>query len=174
MDALNKATPCKVQCRMLTATDLREVLRIERASTNCPWTSGQFYGRKPTPDRPVVVALHDGAITGFLVYSRRPNFLQLEKLAVAPELRRLQIGTMILAGLQACLRISGPTWIQTEVGERNLAAQLFLRSRGFKAMAFMPEAVIDYDRAGQPVHEGAISFRYRFNPENPVVVRIAE
>lgn len=171
-NTLTPTTPCSVEFRKLDAGDLAEVLAIERASYQPAWTSGQFYSHKPPVDRYICVAIHEGVLTGYLAMSKRPNFLQIERLAVAPQFRRLRIGANIVTALKACLNPRGPSWIQTEVRETNLAAQLFLRSCGFVATAYLPEAVIDIDEHEAPVIDGAIVFRYRY--EKPISIRIAE
>jgi ribosomal-protein-alanine N-acetyltransferase len=117
--------------------DLGKVLEIERRGPGPHWTRKDFLPVFHAADTDGWVAEADGRIVGFVVFqvhnaggSRR---VVLRHLAVAPYWRRSGVGRAMLERLDEKLRAAGDR-IQATVEESNLAAQLFLRAGGYKAV----------------------------------------
>jgi [ribosomal protein S18]-alanine N-acetyltransferase len=120
-----------IQPRWLLRRDLPDVLAIERASFTAPWNECQFDGLLRRTECFGLVAETGDGVCGYLIGAIDPEQLQLLNLAVTPRWRRHGIGSRLLSALAE--RLATPRRLITVVSERNLAAHLFLRARGFRA-----------------------------------------
>jgi ribosomal protein S18 acetylase RimI-like enzyme len=82
-----------------------------------------------------LVATAEGQLIGFAIYQLQRPFSEviLQHLAVLPTWRRQGVGTLLLEAVRAKLA-QGYDRVTALVSETNLAAQLFLRDRGFQAV----------------------------------------
>jgi ribosomal-protein-alanine N-acetyltransferase len=71
---------------------------------------------------------------GFMVYQLSASHIELLRLGVHAEHRRMGVGTRMIQRLAGKIVHSKRDHIACEVAERNVAAQLFLRNSGFKAL----------------------------------------
>ncbi len=127
----------QVDIRWMTPADLREVWQIEQASFEFPWTVEDFRRVIRQQNCIGLVAETCNQICGFVLYEIEPDQLHVLNLAVAPEQRRRGIGGALLKKLFSKLSPSGRQRIRLEVRETNLAAQLFFRSLGFRAVSIL-------------------------------------
>lgn len=129
------ATWERVGChtRWLCRSDLPEVLAIERASFDCPWTEAGFLGVLGCRSCIGIVAERGGRVVGYAVYRLYRRRFEILNLAVAPDVRRRGVGSALLLSLAAKLYGTPRQALGLNVGERNLPAQLFLRAVGFRA-----------------------------------------
>jgi ribosomal protein S18 acetylase RimI-like enzyme len=81
-------------------------------------------------------------LAGFLLYAVHVEevAVTLVALHVAPAERRRGIGSALLTELGKRLQAAGMARVHAFVGERDLAAQLFLRANGFRAVRVLPAA----------------------------------
>lgn len=109
------------------------VLRIERQSFEHPWDEFDFTATLRNLNAVGVVSEMYGAVVGYAMTSSYDEHIHLESLAVDPALRRLGIGSELVASIKARLSQQTRRRICTSVREKNLDAQLFLRECGFIA-----------------------------------------
>lgn len=81
-------------------------------------------------------------LVGFLLYAIHVEEVALTLVAiyVTSAQRRRGIGSALLAVLGQQLQAAGAAGVHALVGERDLAAQLFLRANGFRAVRVLPAA----------------------------------
>lgn len=119
--------------RWLVKRDIPEVLEIERAAFSEPWNEDDF--RRVLRQRNVIgmVAEYQERIVGYMIYTLESDDLRLSNFVVHPDYRRCRVGHQMVCRLKAKLDGHRRRKITLTVGERNLTAQLFFRSQGFKA-----------------------------------------
>jgi ribosomal-protein-alanine N-acetyltransferase len=84
-----------------------------------------------------MVAEHEEQIVGFMIYELNRNLLHVMNFAVRADFRRRGLGSQMLDKLISKLSQQRRTRITLEVRESNLAAQLFFRRSGFKAVSVL-------------------------------------
>lgn len=153
-----KATAQAFEIRPLAAEHLHQVVTLERQCFEFPWRFRDFYSMLTVLRGRGVVALAAGKMVGYAIYSPLEGgwgFAQLDNLAVAPTWRRQGVGSALV---KEAVRRAGLCWDAVEltalVRERNLSAQLFLRSSGFTATQVLRGV---YNQTG----EDAYLFRLR-------------
>ena len=116
-----------VQIRWLIRRDMQEVLRIESASFEFPWTDEDFLCCLRQRNCIGMVAEHDHKIVGFMIYELHKNRLHLLNFAVSPDVRRTGVGRAMMEKLAGKLSVERRNRIMLEVRETNLEAQLFFK-----------------------------------------------
>ena len=124
----------KVQIRWLIRRDMPEVLEIERASFEQPWTEEDFLGHLRQRNCIGMVAEHNQRIVGFMIYELHKARLQLLNFATGVDFRRLGVGLQMVAKLVDKLSQQRRQEILLEVRESNLQAQLFFKAQDFRAV----------------------------------------
>lgn len=119
-----------VSVRVIARCDLMRVLNIEAYSTN-PWSAEViedlvFRGRAVAN-----VALLGSNVVGWCAYSTHDRHIELHRVAVALECRRLGIGRKLT--VRVMNKVS-ERWrqVRCEVPEEQVGPQCFLRSLGFR------------------------------------------
>lgn len=129
--------------RWLLRRDMPEVLAIERASFEFPWREADFIFHLRHTATIAHVALEyppdDSAtapdrVFGFMVYELLPRSIHLLNIAVCPTTRRRAVGRALLDKLAAKLSPQRRVCLTADVREQNLAAQLFFRACGWRAV----------------------------------------
>jgi ribosomal-protein-alanine N-acetyltransferase len=110
-----------------------------------------------------MVAEHEDHVVGFMIYELHRTRLHLLNFAVAEGHRRRRAGTQMLSKLVAKLSSQRRTRIALEVRETNLAAQLFFRGMGFRAVSVLRDFYDD-------TTEDAYLMQYRYRPEQTEVI----
>lgn len=80
-----------------------------------------------------MVAEHKDRMHGFFFYQLYPRYIEVLQLRVLPQQQRRGVGKACIAKLVTKLHAHKRNGILVHVHERNLGAQLFLRSCAFKA-----------------------------------------
>lgn len=124
----------RVHIRWMIRRDMPEVLGIEEASFDNPWSEEDFLRCLRQRNCIGMVAEHGERIAGFMVYELHKNRLHVLDFAVMPEYRRKGIGLQMIAKLLAKLSSHRRTKVTLEIRETNLAAQIFFSRQGFKAL----------------------------------------
>lgn len=125
--------------RWMLRHDLEAVLAIERASFEFPWTEQEFVGRLRRRNTiGLVVEARDHAgherVVGYLLYELHAGRFRVVNVAVDPAARRRGLGRQLLQKLIGKLDPRGRRCVRLEVRETNVAAQLFFRALGFRAV----------------------------------------
>jgi [ribosomal protein S18]-alanine N-acetyltransferase len=123
----------RVHIRWMIRRDMPEVLRSEQTSFDYSWTEDDFLRCLRQRNCIGMVAEHDDRVVGFMIYELHKTKLHVLNFAVAPEWRRLGIGTQMVMKLVGKLSSHRRTKITLAVRESNLMAQLFFRTQAFKA-----------------------------------------
>lgn len=142
-----------VYVRWLIPRDLPEILAIEERAFDFPWLEEEFVRCLRQRNCIGLAAEHEGMVVGFVVYELHKSKLHVLNFVVDDEFRLSQVGTQMIDKLIGKLSYSGRTSISLEVSEKNLGAQLFFRSVGFRAVSVLK------DFYGQPF-EDAYLFKY--------------
>lgn len=160
---LNKTPEQNPQIRWLIRSDMPEVMEIENRCFANPWTEREFMSC--LKHRNVIGTVYDsdrGFIHGFMIYELHQTMLRLLNIAVAPEVQRTGVGSKMVNRLIEKLSQQRRYEIQTEVPERNITAQCFFASAGFKAISILK-------RQCAKTKEDLYLFRYAV-PQQPVAV----
>ena len=146
----------RVHIRWMIRRDMPEVLAIEAGSFEFPWLEEDFIRCLRQRNCIGMVAEHDDRVVGFMIYELNKNRIQVLNFAVADEYRRRGVGTQMVAKLIGKLSAQRRTRIGLEVRETNLAAQLFFRQTGFRAVSVLRNFYED-----TPEDAYAMQFRFR-------------
>ena len=124
----------KVHIRWMIRRDMPEVLQTEQESFDYSWTEEDFLRCLRQRNCIGMVAEHQEKVVGFMIYELHKNKLHILNFAVTPALRRQGVGAQMVQKLIGKLSSHRRTRITLAVRETNLAAQLFFRSQGFRAV----------------------------------------
>ena len=117
-----------------------DMLAIERASFEFPWAEHDFIvelSHRNVIGMSAVAADDESRMLGFMIYELFRDRLVVRNFAVHPEHRRRGVGTAMVDKLASKLSPHRRDHIELHVRETNLAAQLFFRSRGFRAVSLV-------------------------------------
>ena len=144
----------RVHIRWMIRRDMPEVLQTEQDSFEYSWTEEDFLRCLRQRNCIGMVAEQGEKVVGFMIYELYKQKLHILNFAVHPAYRRLHVGSQMVAKLISKLSSHRRTRITLEVRETNLAAQLFFRLQGFKAVRVLRKY---YEDSG----EDAFLMQYR-------------
>ena len=144
-----------VHIRWMIRRDMPEVLAIEEAAFEFPWSEEDFIRCLRQRNCIGMVAEHNERIVGFMVYELHKNRLHILNFAVHEQMRRRGIGTQMIRKLVTKLLPQRRNRILLEIRETNLAAQLFFREAGFRAISLLRDFYED-------TTEDAYLMQYRY------------
>jgi [ribosomal protein S18]-alanine N-acetyltransferase len=153
----------RVHIRWMIRRDMPEVQEIERSSFEFPWAEEDFIRCLRQRNCIGMVAEHDDRVVGFMVYELHKNRIHVLNFAVAEDQRRSGVGSQMIAKLIAKLSAQRRTRVVLEVRETNLAAQLFFRENGFRAVSVLRAYYDD-------TPEDAYMMQYRYRAERPAEI----
>lgn len=139
------------QIRWLIRRDMPEVLAIEAEAFEYVWTEEDFLcclrERNCIGMVATVGAGADpkdfGTTVGFMIYELHRERLRLLNFAVARDWQRMGVGTAMARRLIDKLTQQRRREIRLEVRETNLAAQLFFKAMGFRALGVLKDRYDD-------------------------------
>ncbi|MEM6363292.1 MAG: ribosomal protein S18-alanine N-acetyltransferase [Planctomycetota bacterium] len=140
----------------MTRRHMPAVLGIETQAFQFAWTEEDFIRCLRQRNCIGMVAEVDDQVVGFMIYELHKNRLHILNFAVAPDARRQGVGLAMVGKLLGKLSHERRNRIMLEVRETNLAAQLFFKSIGFKAISVLRDFYEDSD-------EDAYLMEYRHN-----------
>ena len=126
-----------VWIRWMIRRDMMEVLEIETSCFEFPWTEQDFIRCLRQRNCIGMIAEFDDRVVGFMVYELHKEQIHILNFAVHPDFQRLGIASQLVNRLLSKLSFQRRKRLMLEVRETNLAMQLFLRARGFKAINVM-------------------------------------
>jgi ribosomal-protein-alanine N-acetyltransferase len=127
----------RVHIRWMIRRDMPEILDIEDRSFEFPWSEEDFIRCLRQRNCIGMIAECDDRVVGFMIYELHKNRLHILNFAVHPTFRHLGVGTQMAQKLIGKLSHQRRTRILLEVRETNLAAQLFFRDAGFRAISVL-------------------------------------
>lgn len=156
-----------VHIRWMIRRDMPEVLEIEERSFEFAWTEEDFIRCLRQRNCIGMVAEHDERVVGFMIYELHKNRLHILNFAVHPEFRRRGVAGSMIRKLIGKLSPQRRNRILLEIRETNLAAQLFFREAGFRAISVLREFYED-------TPEDAYLMQYRYRPSDVELEEVGE
>ena len=153
----------RVHIRWMIRRDMREVLAIEGENFEFPWLEDDFVRCLRQRNCIGMVAEHEDRVVGSMIYELQKTRIHVLNFAVADDYQRRGVGSQMLAKLVAKLSTQRRSRIVLEVRETNLAAQLFFRENGFRAVSVLRSYYSD-------TPEDAYLMQYRYRAEQRAVV----
>ncbi len=132
-----KEIKTQVHIRWMIRGDTPAVLNIEAASFENPWSEDTLIRTLRNRNTIGMVAELADEVVGVMIYELHKNRLHLINFAVAPHVRRQGIGSTMIEKLVSKLSHDRRNRIMLEVRESNLAALLFFKSQGFRAIKIL-------------------------------------
>lgn len=128
-----------VDIRCMTRPHIPQVLATEQESFESPWLEEDFIRCLRQRNCIGRVAEHQDRVVGFMVYELQKNRIHVLNFAVAADFRRKGVGRQMVNNLISKLvtRKTRRNRVVLEVTETNLAAQLFFREFGFRAISVL-------------------------------------
>lgn len=137
----------RVRIRWTVRSDMPEVLAIERASFERPWSEEQYLTALRNRDQIGMVAESGERIIGSMLYGLSKTSIEVLNLAVHPDHRHRYVGAQMIEKLKGKLNPARRTRLIVRVRETSLPAHLFLKASGFRAEAVQREAYGDTGEA---------------------------
>ncbi|HEX3872486.1 MAG TPA: ribosomal protein S18-alanine N-acetyltransferase, partial [Pirellulales bacterium] len=132
------------------------------SSFEFPWSEDEFIRCLRQRNCVGMVAELDDKVVGFMVYELHKTRLHVLNFCVSPAHRRCGVGSRMIQKLVGKLSTQRRTRIMLEVRETNLAAQLFFRAQGFRAVNVLHDFYED-------TTEDAYLMQYRYRVGEPSV-----
>jgi ribosomal-protein-alanine N-acetyltransferase len=123
----------RISIRWAVRRDAQEILAIENATSNHPWSEGDFLRELQKRNVIGMVAEDGDRIVGFMVYELRRRSIRILSFAACPTFSRQGVGTQMIAKLIGKLSQERRSTLALYVRETNLAGQLFFQKLGFLA-----------------------------------------
>ncbi len=156
MTSASKSSPT-LHIRWMIRRDMTEVLFIENESFEFPWSEEDFIRCLRQRNCIGMIAEVDDQVAGFMIYELHKTRLHLLNFSVAARWRRQGVATQMAGKLISKLSQQRRRRITLEVRETNLAAQLFFRDCGFRAVSVLRDYYDD-------TPEDAYVMQYRYQP----------
>lgn len=155
----------RVHIRWMIRRDMPEVLDIESDSFEFPWSEDDFIRCLRQRNCIGMVADLDDQVVGFMIYELQKTRLHILNFAVSSAYRHRGVGNRMVEKLVGKLSDQRRSRILLEVRETNLAAQLFFRSQGFRAVSVLRDF---YEDTTEDAY--LMQYRYRSNEVEDMVL----
>jgi len=161
----------RVHIRWMIRRDMPEVLDIESSSFEFPWLEDDFIRCLRQRNCIGMVAEHNDNVVGFMIYELHKTRLHILNFAVGDAYRGQGVGRQMTSKLVSKLSQQRRSRIVLEVRETNLAAQLFFKNQGFRAVTVLRDY---YDDTPEDAY--IMQYRCRENTaesDSPQIRRLA-
>jgi ribosomal-protein-alanine N-acetyltransferase len=115
----------------MTTADIEDVISIERASFQFPWSTRFFLDELKVDCARSILAEVDGRIVGYVLFWMMSEEVDIHNIAVHPNFRRHGIGRLLLEQVVAAARRQEFLRVTLDVRRSNSGAQNLYRSFGF-------------------------------------------
>lgn len=115
----------------MTAADIENVIAIERASFQFPWSTRFFLDELQVDCARSILAEVEGRIVGYVLFWFLPEEVDIHNIAVHPDFRRQGIGRLLLEQVVDSARRQERLRVTLDVRFSNAPAQNLYRSFGF-------------------------------------------
>jgi ribosomal-protein-alanine N-acetyltransferase len=129
----------QIHVRWMIRRDMAEVLEIEQEAFEFPWSDEDFTRCMRQRNCIGMVAEMADSVVAFMIYELHRSRLHVLNFAVRRSHRRLGIGAQMMEKLVGKLTPERRNRIVLEVRERNLPAQLFFRTLGYRAISVLKD-----------------------------------
>ena len=113
--------------------DFAQVLAIEQACFEFPWTEQEFLQCLRQPNSLGMVAEYEGRVIGFVIYETPKNRIFITNIATVPEFQRRGVARQIIHKLVTKMIYQQRHKIAIEIRETNIPGLLCFRALGFRA-----------------------------------------
>ena len=137
--ATSEEARLQIHVRWMIRRDMPEVLQIEQEAFEFPWSDEDFTRCMRQRNCIGMVAEMADSVVAFMIYELHRSRLHVLNFAVRRSHRRLGVGSQMMDKLFAKLSPERRGRIVLEVRERNLPAQLFFRSLGYRAISVLKD-----------------------------------
>jgi [ribosomal protein S18]-alanine N-acetyltransferase len=161
-------SPSTCNIRWMIRRDMDEVLDIENQTFEFPWLDEDFLRVLRQRNCIGMVAEHECRVAGFMIYELHKTCIRVLNFSVAPDYQRRGVGSQMVAKLIAEFSTQRRSRIVLEVRETNLAAQLFFRENGFRAVSVLRSF---YEDAPEDAY--LMQYRFRWNERFPGSDKVA-
>lgn len=129
----------KVQCRIqnMECSNLKEVMAIELAAYEFPWTMSMFESSLSSSDECWLLCL-ENTIIGYAIVSYVLDEAHILNICISPKYEGFGYGRILLRELIVKARINGSLWFFLEVRSSNLRAVSLYFSEGFNEVGLRP------------------------------------
>lgn len=136
--SLKKTSNVGNQIRWLIRRDMDEVLQIDRSAfKDQAWTEDDYVALLRQRNAIGTVCESECMILGVMVYDLHKHGLVIRRFAVHGNHLRVGTGTSMVNRLKDKLDQQRRSWIEIDVPEEMLTAQLFFRQCGFEFVEFV-------------------------------------
>jgi len=115
----------------MTGADIENVIAIERASFQFPWSTRFFLDELQVDCARSILAEVEGRIVGYVLFWFLPEEVDIHNIAVHPDFRRQGIGRLLLEQAVDAARRQERLRVTLDVRFSNAPAQNLYRSFGF-------------------------------------------
>lgn len=115
----------------MTSADIENVIAIERASFQFPWSTRFFLDELKVDCARSILAEMEGRIVGYVLFWFLTEEVDIHNIAVHPDFRRQGIGRLLLEQVVAAARCQDRLRVTLDVRFSNAPAQNLYRSFGF-------------------------------------------
>ncbi len=155
----------RVHIRWMIRRDMPDVLEIDRQDFEFPWIDEDFIRCLRQRNCIGMVAEHEDHVVGFMIYELLKSRIHVLNFAVGADYQRRGVGSQLIAKLIGKLSAQQRNRVVLEIRETNLAAQLFFRENGFRAVSILRGY---YDDTPEDAY--LMQFRYRVEKAVPADV----
>lgn len=156
------AEKLRVHVRWMIKRDMPEVMDIEAASFEFPWSEDDYIRCLRQRNCIGMVAEHNDKVIGVMIYELHPTRLHVLNFVVAEEYRRRSVGQQMMNRIISRLTMDRRTRVLLEVRESNVPAQFFFKSQKFRAVSVLRDFYFD-------TAEDAYLMQYRYQGERQTV-----
>lgn len=145
----------KVHIRWTIRRDMPEILEIENLSFPESWSEEDFVNCLRQRNCIGMAGEINDRVVAFMIYELQKTQIQILNFAVHPDYRKSGIGSQLVEKLIGKLSSERRTRLILEVRDRNLTAQVFFRSLGFRATRVIRDCYED-------TNDDAYRMEYRY------------
>ena len=148
-----------VSVRWMVRRDLGQVLAIEEACFEFPWTEQEFRQCLQQPNCLGMIAEHEERTVGFVIYETPRDRIFITNIAVEPKFQRHNVARQMVRTLVSKMIYQRRHKIAVEIRETNLPALRCFRALGFRAATILKNFFEDQS-------EDAYVLQYRLGREH--------
>ncbi len=133
MGVMKTKKKVQISIRIMEPRDLSQVFAIESQNGENKWTKEYFLRRLQARGSVGLVSVDESnTILSYMVYELHKEYIHISNITVDSKYHRKSLGFYMLRKVMSKLSEGRRTFMEIEVRESNLDAQLFLKKMGFE------------------------------------------